>query len=172
MNKKSSDIAVIGIGCCYPGAKDPKLLWENILMRRKQFRKIPDKRLPLSEYYDPDPTAEDKTYGTRAAVIDGFQFDYEGKGFPCTTFEATDITHWLALEVALQALSNAGYDRDNIHNNCGVILGNTLTGEFTPFQLYAHQMAFRIPYIACRRATPGSNAGPDRTSCTGYGTVL
>ena len=142
-NKKSSDIAVIGIGCWYPGAKNPQLLWENILTRRKQFRKMPDKRLPLSEYYDPDPTAEDKTYGTRAAVIDGFQFDYEGKGFPCTTFEATDITHWLALEVALQALSDAGYDRDNIHNNCGVILGNTLTGEFTR----SNSMRTRWPFV-------------------------
>ncbi len=142
-NKKSSDIAVIGIGCWYPGAKNPRLFWENILMRRKQFRKIPDKRLPLSEYYDPDPTAEDKTYGTRAAVIDGFHFDYEGKGFPYTTFETTDIAHWLALEVALQALSDSGYDRDNIHKNCGVILGNTLTGEFTR----SNSMRTRWPYV-------------------------
>jgi len=38
------------------------------------FRQFPDQRLPLSEYYDPDPATPDKTYGTRGAFIDGFQF--------------------------------------------------------------------------------------------------
>ncbi|MFM6220180.1 MAG: beta-ketoacyl synthase N-terminal-like domain-containing protein, partial [Dolichospermum sp.] len=46
------NIAVVGMGCCYPGAKTLLELWENILTRRQQFRSNPDVRLPLSEYYD------------------------------------------------------------------------------------------------------------------------
>ncbi|MCE2669195.1 MAG: hypothetical protein LW728_08220 [Microcystis sp. 49638_E5] len=41
---------------------------------KSPFRQFPDQRLPLSEYYDPDPATPDKTYGTRGAFIDGFQF--------------------------------------------------------------------------------------------------
>lgn len=143
----TSAIAVIGISCHYPGASEIRQLWENILAKRRQFRQIPDKRLPLSEYYDPDLQAPDKTYGTRAAVIDGFEFDWVSKRIPKTTVESTDIVHWLALEVALKALEDAGYTRESVATErSGVVLGNTLTGE----QTRSSTMRLRWPYV--RRA--------------------
>ena len=142
-----SGIAVIGMGCHYPGASEIRQLWENILAKRRQFRQLPDQRLPLSEYYDPDPAVPDKTYGTRAAVIDGFEFDWVSKRIPKTTVESTDIVHWLALEVALKALEDAGYTRATVANErSGVVLGNTLTGE----QTRSSTMRLRWPYV--RRA--------------------
>ena len=137
-------IAVIGMGCQYPGARDLKELWENILARRRQFRRMPDVRLPISEYYDPDPKIPDKTYGTRAAVIDGFKFDWANKRIPKVAFDSTDIVHWLALEIALQALENAGYNRETVATErSGVVLGNTLTGE----QTRASTMRLRWPFV-------------------------
>ncbi|NEO45906.1 MAG: hypothetical protein F6K55_17960, partial [Moorea sp. SIO4A3] len=41
MNDKTSKIAVIGMGCYYPGANNLRQLWENILTRRRQFRRTP-----------------------------------------------------------------------------------------------------------------------------------
>lgn len=137
-------IAVIGIGCWYPGANNLPQLWENILARRIQFRRIPEQRLPLSEYHDPDPTAFEKTYGTRAAVIDGFKFDWVSKRLPKGTVESADIVHWLALEVALKALEDAGYTRGNVvTQRSGVLLGNTLTGE----QMRSNMMRLRWPFV-------------------------
>ena len=46
----------------------------------------------------------------RAAVIDGFEFDWARRRIPKQVYEQTDITHWLALDVALQALTDAGYE--------------------------------------------------------------
>ena len=143
----NSPIAIIGMGCQYPGASEIQLLWENILAKRRQFRKFPDCRLPLSEYYDLDSKALDKTYGSRAAVIDGYRFDWVSKRIPKTAFKSTDIVHWLALDVALKALKDAGYNRDNVSNEkSGVIIGNTLTGE----QTRSSTMRLRWPYV--RRA--------------------
>jgi enediyne polyketide synthase len=137
-------IAVIGMGCWYPGAYDLLQLWENILARRIQFRRIPKQRLPLSEYHDPDPTAFEKTYATRAAVIDGFKFDWASKRLPKGTVESADIVHWLALEVALRALEDAGYARGNVvTERSGVLLGNTLTGE----QMRSNMMRLRWPFV-------------------------
>jgi acyl transferase domain-containing protein len=84
VTKPTDGIAVVGLGCWYPGASGPRELWENILARRRQFRRIPDCRLPMSDYHDPDPAAPDKTYGRRAAVIDGFRLmtAAERKGLP------------------------------------------------------------------------------------------
>lgn len=141
----NSAIAVIGMGCWYPGASNLQQLWENILARRCQFRQLPEQRLPLSDYYDPDVTVPDKTYGNRAAVIDGFEFDWVGKRVPKTAFESTDIVHWLALDVALKALEDAGYVRDSVPTErSGVILGNTLTGENTR----SNTMRLRWPYVS------------------------
>jgi acyl transferase domain-containing protein len=146
-NADTPAIAVIGMGCHYPGASNLPQLWENILARRRQFRQMPDQRLPISEYYNPDPTVPDQTYGDRAGVIDGFEFDWPGKRIPKSTVESTDIVHWLTLEVALKAVEDAGYTRQSVATNrSGVVLGNTLTGEQTRSQT----MRLRWPYV--RRA--------------------
>jgi len=119
-------------------------LWENVLARRKAFRRLPRERLLLDSYYDPDSRSPDKTYARNAAVIDGFQFDWIGRRIPRRTFEATDIAHWLALEVALQALSDAGYGRDTLpRERTGVIVGNTLTGE----QSRSLSLRVRWPFV-------------------------
>ena len=140
----SQPIAVVGIGCWYPGAQEPRQLWENILARRREFRRIPDVRLPLADYYDSDPEAPDKTYGQRAALIDGFIFDWAKKRIPHQTYICTDIAQWLALEVAESALQDAGYTRQTVQRDrTGVILGNTLTGEWTR----SHSMRLRWPFV-------------------------
>jgi enediyne polyketide synthase len=143
----SPEIAVVGMGCYYPGASDLRSLWENILSRRRQFRRSPDIRLPNSEYYDPDPQAPDKTYGDRAAVIDGFEFDWVKRRIPKTAYESTDIVHWLALETALKAIEDLGYTRETVPTErTGLILGNTLTGE----QTRSTTVRLRWPFV--RRA--------------------
>ncbi|MFC7441755.1 SDR family NAD(P)-dependent oxidoreductase [Laceyella putida] len=149
-------IAIIGIGSYYPGAKNLRELWENILSRRRQFREMPKQRLPLGEYYDAHPDTPDKTYARYAAVIDGFAFDWAQHRIPKTTYESTDIVHWLALEVATQALIDAGYSRENIpKDKTGVIVGNTLTGEFTR----ANTMRLRWPFVRKTLRAAGQSHG-------------
>ena len=141
---KANEIAIIGIGCWYPGASSPKQLWENILARRRQFRRMPDVRLPLSEYHHADKNVPDKTYGMRAAVIDGYDFDWAKKRIPKSTFESTDIVHWLSLDVALQMLEDAGYQPGDLpRETTQVVVGNTLTGEFTR----SNTLRLRWPFI-------------------------
>lgn len=144
MQSTSCPIAVIGVGCRYPGARDPVQLWENILSRRREFRRMPDVRLPLSVYHDADPSVPDKTYGERAALLDGFEFDFAARRIPQATVASTDIVHWLALEVALSALADAGYERSTVPlDKTGVVVGNTLTGEHTR----STAMRVRWPFV-------------------------
>ena len=146
-------IAVVGIGCRYPGARTPLELWENVLSRRRQFRRFPDCRLPLADYHDPAPRAPDKTYATRASFIDGFEFDWVGRRIPQRTFESTDVVHWLALDIALAALADAGYTPETVPTErSAVLVGNSLTGE----ESRAWIMRLRWPYV--RRALRASAA--------------
>ncbi|MCF6252818.1 MAG: SDR family NAD(P)-dependent oxidoreductase [Methylococcaceae bacterium] len=143
-NSNNIDIAVVGIGCHYPGSRSALELWENIICKKQQFRRMLDKRLPLSEYYDPDKSVEDKIYSTQAAYIDGFNFDWVKRRIPKKTFEGTDIVQWLAVETADKALKDAGYTRETVPNEgTGVILGNSLTGE----QTRSNNLRLRWPFV-------------------------
>lgn len=105
---------------------------------------MPEIRLPITDYYDPDPSVADKTYQKKAAVLDGYKFDWLDRKIPKSTYESTDIVHWLALDTALQALADARIHSDNIlRETTGVVLGNTLTGEFTR----SNHMLLRWPYV-------------------------
>ena len=103
-----------------------------------------DQRLPLSEYYDEDPKAPEKTYLTKAAFLENFQFDWGRLRIPRKTVESTDIAQWLALDTALKTFEDAGFKLSEIPlQNTGVIVGNTLTGEQTRSQT----LRLRWPFV-------------------------
>jgi enediyne polyketide synthase len=141
-------IAIIGMACRYPDASSPDELWANVVSRRRAFRRLPDERTPLASYYSPDPDAEDRFYASNAAVIDGYEFDRVGFRIAGSTYRSTDLTHWLALDMASRALADAGYPAGAglPRESTAVIIGNTLTGEFTR----ANVLRLRWPYV--RRA--------------------
>ncbi|WP_225850070.1 type I polyketide synthase [Streptomyces sp. HPF1205] len=138
-------IAVVGLACRYPDADSPQELWRNVLAGRRAFRRLPDERLRREDYWSADPSATDRTYAAKAAVLEGFEFDRVAYRVAGSTFRATDMTHWLALDTAARALEDAGFPagRGLPATSTGVIVGNTLTGEFTR----AGTMRLRWPYV-------------------------
>lgn len=143
MKQHERAIAIVGLSCRYPGAGGPLELWENSLALRRQFRRIPDCRFPLADYFDPN--ARDKTYAQRVAVMDWKDFDYAAHDIARSTFESTDAVQWLALQVAIEAMADAGYTRATAPGiKSGVIFGNTLNGE----QSRTNGIRLRWPFIA------------------------
>jgi enediyne polyketide synthase len=138
-------IAIVGLACVYPDAHSPKILWENVLARRRAFRRLPAERLRLEDYHDPNPAAPDKTYATQAAVIEGYEFNRVKFRVMGSTYRSADLAHWLALDVAAQSLEDAGFGAGEglPRESTGVVLGNTLTGEFSR----ANVMRLRWPYV-------------------------
>ncbi|WP_433042326.1 type I polyketide synthase [Dactylosporangium sp. CS-033363] len=138
-------IAVIGMACRYPDATSPKELWENAVAGRRAFRRLPDGRMRLEDYWSPDPAAPDRFYARNAAVIDGYSFDRVGFKVAGSTFRSADMTHWLALDMAATALADAGFPMAEglPLERTGVVVGNTLTGEFSR----ASQLRLRWPYV-------------------------
>ena len=140
-----SRVAVVGLACRYPDANSPEQLWENVLTGRRAFRQLPDVRMRLADYWSPDPAAPDRFYARWAAVIEGYAFDRVGFRVAGSTYRSTDLTHWLALDVAAQAIADAGFpDGDELpRERTAVIIGNSLTGEFAR----ANLMRLRWPYV-------------------------
>ncbi len=144
MTEPSEQIAIVGLGCRYPDADNPAELWQTVLGRRRAFRAIPPGRLE-PEYRFGAPDDPDSTYVRRAGVLRDWRFDRERFRISGTTYRAADQTHWLALETAAAALTDAGFpggdglDRDRV----GVVLGNSLTGEFSRSNL----LRLRWPFL-------------------------
>lgn len=141
---KLEAVAVVGIGCVYPGAGNVDELWDNVLAGRRFFRRTPDERLPLRDYQDYDQAVVDKTYSDQMAVISDWDFDPVAHRIPPISFRASDLAHWLALDTAIAAVADIGLDVDCLDKSrVGVILGNSLAGEFCR----SHNMRLRWPYV-------------------------
>lgn len=142
---RSTDIAIVGMGCRYPDAASPGELWRNVLAQRRAFRRMPAERLRLEDYAAGGADNPDSIYATNAAVLEGWEFDRAFFRIAGPAFRAADPAHWLALDVAFQALADAGFaDPATLpRETTGVIVGNTLTGEFSR----ANTLRLRWPYV-------------------------
>lgn len=141
----SERIAIVGVACRYPDAESPDQLWENVLAGRRAFRRLPDERMRQEDYWSQDPEAPDRFYSAKAAVLRDYEFDRVGFKVAGSTYRSTDLTHWLALDVAARALADAGFPAAGglPRESTGVVVGNTLTGEFSR----ASVMRLRWPYV-------------------------
>ncbi|PRH80462.1 erythronolide synthase [Streptomyces solincola] len=138
-------IAIVGMACRYPDAASPVELWDNAVAGRRAFRRLPDVRMNLDDYWNADPSVPDTFYARNAAVIEGYSFDRVAHRIAGSTYRSTDLTHWLALDTAGRALADAGFPAGEglPRRRTGVIVGNTLTGEFSR----ANVLRLRWPYV-------------------------
>lgn len=117
-------IAVIGIGCRFPQAPNPEAFWQLLRDGKEAIAPIPQDRWQVSAFYDPDPETPGKMNVARGGFLDNIDgFDAEFFGMSAEEAEHTDPQQRLFLEVAWEALENAGI--------APVSLAKTQTGVFT-----------------------------------------
>jgi acyl transferase domain-containing protein/NAD(P)-dependent dehydrogenase (short-subunit alcohol dehydrogenase family) len=127
-NKTKSNVtpvAVIGIGCLFPGSKDKKGYWQDITNGRDMVREVPPSHFLIDHYFDPDPLVPDKTYCRQGAFLDPIEFDPMAFGIPPTNLAATDTSQLLSLLVAQQVLNDAfpGQLKNMDRSRIGVVMG-------------------------------------------------
>src|SRR3954453_15244308 len=128
-------VAIIGMGCMFPGAGDLARYWAGIRDGHDAITEVPATHWRPEDYYDPDPKAPDRTYARRGGFLTPVDFPALEFGIAPNNLDATDTTQLLGLMAARAALEDAGYgpgsgkakalDRDRV----GVILGVTGTLE-------------------------------------------
>ncbi len=148
-------IAVVAAACEFPDAATPQALWQLALHGRQCFRRLPPERMPLADYLRDDGAA-DGLYPIEAALLEAYEFDRHRFVVPQSSYRATDMAHWLALDVADRALAQLPSDwagDQALKDRFAVIVANTLTGEFSR----ANLLRYRWPYIerCAREAAAG-----------------
>jgi 3-oxoacyl-(acyl-carrier-protein) synthase/thioesterase domain-containing protein len=101
-------IAIIGIGCRFPGAENPRAFWRMLEEGREAITPVPSWRWDADAFYDPDPAAPGKMPTKLGGFIDGIdRFDPAFFGISAEEACAMDPQQRLMLEVAWEALEDA-----------------------------------------------------------------
>ncbi len=122
---QTTPIAIIGMASIFPQSHNLSEYWDTILNKIDTIMDVPTSRWNSDEYYDPDPSAPDKTYCKRGGFIPDILFDPTEFGLPPNLLEETDVSQLLSLAVAKECLKDAGYGdiSEASRENIGVILG-------------------------------------------------
>ncbi|MET8777032.1 SDR family NAD(P)-dependent oxidoreductase [Nocardia sp. NPDC004654] len=140
-----TDIAIVGIGCRYAGGIDsPDTFWDFVVDKRDAVTEIPADRWDYRRYYDPDRRAPGRMYTKRAAFLttDPWAFDPDFFGISPREATAMDPQQRLVLEVAWEALDDAGIAGRTGEAPVGVYLG-----AFTLDQLAVGFTGEAVPHI-------------------------
>jgi len=125
-------IAIIGMSGRYPKANSLQEYWNNLAEGRNAIGEVPRSRWNVNEYYDPDRSAQGKTYSKWLGALDDIDcFDPLFFRISPQEAEYMDPQHRLFLQESYRAFEDAGYSGNALSNKkCGVYLGIT-TNEYT-----------------------------------------
>ena len=118
----SEDIAIVGMAVNVPGAQNVAAYWDNLRSGVSSIRKLTEAEL-LAAGETPEKIAR-KNYVRAAADLQGFEtFDAEFFGFSPKDAAILDPQHRKFLEVAWEAMEQAGHVPENVGGPIGVYAG-------------------------------------------------
>ncbi|MCH7866542.1 MAG: acyltransferase domain-containing protein [Myxococcales bacterium] len=124
-------IAIIGIGCRFPGARGPEALWRIIIENRCTVSEVPEHRIELGysvdRYYDPRPRIPGRISSCKAGFIDHPErFDPLPFGLTPRDAAALEPQARMMLEAVWDAIEDAGIPFEDLRGErVGVLVGHT-----------------------------------------------
>ena len=123
--RSAEPVAIVGCALRFPGVTDPESYWRLIVDGGDAITGIPSDRWDVDAFYDPDPDCPGKMYVRHGGFLnDADRFDASFFGISPREAASMDPQQRLFLEVAWEALENAGLSADRMSNSpTGVYVG-------------------------------------------------
>ena len=138
MTRRESGIAIVGIGCRFPGgANSPSAFWALLREGRDATGDVPTNRYDVARYFDADTSKAGALYTRRGGFLDSVD-GFDARFFGISPREAVrvDPQHRLLLEVAWEALEDAGEVPERLAGSrTGVFVGIS-THDYGDIQMY------------------------------------
>ena len=143
-------LAVIGIGCRFPGGlNSPMAFWDALLRGHNGIREVPDDRWKHSRFHDTNPEKAGCIRNAKGGFIDGIdQFDGEFFGYFPTEAQRIDPQQRLLLEVTHEAMEDAGLRRDQLDGTRTSVFIGSFMYDFLCMQTASDQRDEINPYVA------------------------
>jgi acyl transferase domain-containing protein/acyl carrier protein/NADP-dependent 3-hydroxy acid dehydrogenase YdfG len=132
LKSKREPIAIIGIGCRFPGAGDLESLWSILRDGRETVEEYPGGRFSsLDRFYDPEPGKLRNAITRRGGFLKNLDL-FDADFFDISPREAIllDPQHRLLLEVGWEALEDAGLPLHSIAGSRTGIFVGQWTSDF------------------------------------------
>lgn len=125
-------IAVIGMGCRFPGGvNSPEEFWQLLREGRDTVTEVPADRWPIDEYYDADPAAPGKMSTRWGAFLDEVdKFDASFFGISPREAARMDPQQRILLEVCWEALENAGQSESSMSGSVTGVFGGICATDY------------------------------------------
>ncbi|PSB05586.1 beta-ketoacyl synthase, partial [Pleurocapsa sp. CCALA 161] len=125
--EKREPIAIIGMGCRFPGGvNSPESYWQLLRNGVDAITEVPSQRWNIDHYYDPDPSVAGKMYTRCGGFLEQSIDLFEPEFFGISPREAMklDPQQRLLLEVTWEAIENAGFSSSQLRGSAtGVFIG-------------------------------------------------
>ncbi|HUK18944.1 MAG TPA: beta-ketoacyl synthase N-terminal-like domain-containing protein [Bryobacteraceae bacterium] len=109
MSQAHDDIAIIGLACVFPGARNAQRFWENIIQKVDAVSDPPPD-WEAEFFFDPENKTNDRTYCKRGGYLGPLaEFNPMEYGVMPNAVDGTEPDHFMALRAASEALADAGY---------------------------------------------------------------
>src|ERR1017187_3564503 len=123
------DIAVVGMAGRFPGARNLEEFWHNLVEGVESITRFSDEELLRSGV--PASCLSDPNYVKAAPILeDPSQFDADFFGFLPIEARTLDPQHRILLELAHEAIEDAGYDPNRYPGRIGVFTGAAFNTYF------------------------------------------
>ena len=131
---KGGEIAVVGMGCRFPGGCDtPEEYWNFLRDGGDAAIEVPPDRWDIDEYYDPVHGTPGRMYIRKANFLQRDVGEFDARFFRISPTEANEMDpqQRQLLEVSWEALENAGQNPAELAGSrTGVFIGINSTNEY------------------------------------------
>jgi acyl transferase domain-containing protein/trans-aconitate methyltransferase/acyl carrier protein len=135
--QQSDPIAIIGLGCWFPGSvRDPASYWALLRDGVDAIREVPPERWNIDEYYDASPDTPGKMATRWGGFVDDIdRFDADFFGISPREAVTMDPQQRLLLTVAWEALEHAGQAPDRLQGSATGVFVGLSTNDYAQLEI-------------------------------------